>query len=145
MKKTAYFVLSIGLLLLTASQPQNHVAEASLTVILENCASDKGKIYIALYNSSDTYMKINKATAKKVVSIRNKSAIIKFENLPTGTYAFSCYHDANDNGRLDTNFMGIPREDYAFSNNARGTFGPPAFEKSKFELKDKNLKMTISF
>ena len=43
-------------------------------------------------------------------------------------------HDENGNGELDANFVGIPREPWAFSNNARGNFGPPTWEDTKFEL-----------
>ncbi len=37
---------------------------------------------------------------------------------------------------MDRNFLGIPKEGYAFSNNVFGTFGPPKFEKAKFEVKE---------
>jgi len=36
--------------------------------------------------------------------------------IPPGTYAIACYHDENDNGKLDTNFLGIPKEGTGASN-----------------------------
>ena len=52
-----------------------------------------------------------------------------------GKYAFRFFHDENSNGKLGTNWLGIPNEGFGFSNNAKGTFGPPAFEKTVFVLK----------
>ena len=49
-----------------------------------------------------------------------------------GEYAVSCYHDRNGNGKLDKNTIGIPVEPYGFSNDARGSFGPPKYKKARF-------------
>ena len=57
----------------------------------------------------------------------------KFE-LPDGIYAIGLYVDSNKNEKLDTNFLGIPTEQFGFSNNAKGRFGPPSFESASFEL-----------
>ena len=59
-----------------------------------------------------------------------------FSNLTTGEYALAIYHDENSNGKLDSNFLGMPTEDYVFSNYATGNFGPPSFEDAKFTLTD---------
>ena len=68
------------------------------------------------------------------------SATYRFE-LPAGTYAIGLFVDAN--GVMDRNLFKIPKEQYGFSNNARGTFGPPSFEDAPFYLKD-DLKIEIS-
>ncbi len=59
---------------------------------------------------------------------------IIFDNLSPGDYALSVIHDENDNDKLDTNFMGIPKEGFGFSNNPRIMFGPPSFEKCLFKV-----------
>ena len=46
----------------------------------------------------------------------------------------SSFYDKNGNGKLDTNFLGIPKEPTAMSNNAKGSFGPPKFKDAKFTL-----------
>jgi uncharacterized protein (DUF2141 family) len=121
-----------------------HSNTGKLIVTIENCNSDKGKIYIALYNSSSTFMNVSKAVDKRVVDIRNKKAVIEFDNLAYGVYAFSCYHDENGNKKMDKNLFGIPTESYAFSNNARGTFGPPTFEKSSISIKSSVVRSNVS-
>ena len=55
---------------------------------------------------------------------------VVLKNLPDGPLALSLFQDANGNGRLDMNAMGLPTEPYGFSNNAAGNFGPPQFEQA---------------
>lgn len=55
---------------------------------------------------------------------------VVLKDLPDGPLALSLFQDANANGRLDMNAMGMPTEPYGFSNNAAGNFGPPNFEQA---------------
>lgn len=105
-----------------------------IIVKIDNCRSDKGKIMIALYSDKTSYMNISKATIKKMAPIEEKKAVIEFESMPYGKYAFVFFHDENSNQKLDKNLLGIPKEGVGFSKNVKGTFGPPSFEKSAFEL-----------
>ena len=57
-----------------------------------------------------------------------KPASISLGELPPGTYALVVIHDANRNGDIDRNFLGIPTEAWGFSNDAKGTLGPPSFD-----------------
>ena len=50
------------------------------------------------------------------------------------SYAIAVYHDENDNDSFDQGFLGIPLEDYAFSNNAAVFLGPPSFDDAAFIL-----------
>ena len=64
--------------------------------------------------------------------------------LPPGEYALSIFYDKNDNGELDTNFIGIPKEPVALSNNARPSFGPPKYKDAVFTLGDETVVQRIS-
>jgi uncharacterized protein (DUF2141 family) len=46
-----------------------------------------------------------------------------------GFYAVALFHDANNNGHFDTNFVGIPIEGFGFSNNPTLYVGPPDLDK----------------
>jgi uncharacterized protein (DUF2141 family) len=116
-------------------------AQGRLEITVENIKETKGNIRVGLFLNEDTFLK--KASAGKVVSADGKSVIILFENLRPGDYGISVIHDENENGELDTNFMGIPKEGFAFGNNAMGTFGPPDFEKAKVTISDKVEKQVI--
>jgi uncharacterized protein (DUF2141 family) len=75
--------------------------------------------------------------------VKADSLTLTFENLPFGTYAVSVHHDINENGRLDKNFFGIPREPFGVSNNPKKFFGPPSFDQAKFLFKESNQKIVI--
>lgn len=113
-----------------------------LTVLVENFDDAQGTIKIGLYNSEETYMgKSFKSVSSEVDN--TKQVKLVFENIPNGQYTFSMYHDLNGNGQLDKNFLGIPSEDYAFSNNADGRFGPPEYAECVFEINEKETIQTI--
>ena len=66
------------------------------------------------------------------------------EGLAPGRYAVKAYHDANANGELDKGAFGAPTEPYGFSRNARGRFGPPAWDDASFALGSSGLAIEIT-
>lgn len=113
-----------------------------IAVSVSGLKSNSGTVKVGLYNSEGTFLK----TVYKSLSseIKNDKAVVTFENLPVGEYAISTYHDENNNGKLDKNMMGIPTEDYAASNNAKGFMGPPAYKDAKFVInKDSKIEITL--
>lgn len=114
----------------------------TITVAVENANSNDGKMFIALYNSETGFLE--KSYKNKRSIIENKACTVNFEEIPKGIYAVSIFHDENDNGKMDTNFFGIPSEDYGCSNDAKGFMGPPKWDDAKFDLKeDKILKISL--
>ena len=113
-----------------------------LTVAVSGLKNNEGTVKVGLYNSDGTFLK---TTYKSVASkIKDNNAVVIFDNLPAGEYAISAYHDENNNGKLDKNMMGIPSEDYAASNNAKGFMGPPAYKDAKFVIaKDSKIEITL--
>ena len=112
-------------------------AQRSLEVTVSNVPSNKGTVRVALFQSSETFLK--KPLLAQTIPVNNGKVVVVFENLTGSEYAVSVYHDENDNKKMDSNFFGMPTEAYGFSNNARGSFGPPSFEDAVFTLKeDKN-------
>lgn len=105
---------------------------ADLTVRVEDVKSAQGSIMVAVYDSADGFLKRPAKAARAAAAAGVVDVVIK--DLPAGEYGIALFHDANGNGKMDSNPMGIPSEDHAFSNNARGTMGPPKFEQVKFPL-----------
>ncbi|MFZ2959604.1 MAG: DUF2141 domain-containing protein [Candidatus Ozemobacteraceae bacterium] len=56
----------------------------------------------------------------------------EFSGIPSGTYGISVLHDENRNRKMDKNWLGLPKEGYGASNNARARFGPPSFKAARF-------------
>lgn len=102
----------------------------NLTLEVQGIEKVTGKLYVAIYNSSESFMK--KPLTGFVVEVKDKVMSIPCKGLPAGTYAFSMYQDENGNGKLDTAAFGIPTEKFGFSNDAQGVMGPPSYEKCSF-------------
>ena len=100
---------------------------------ISNLRSADGVVRCALWQSEDGYPSdAQKAVAKTVATIKGTEAICEFVGLSAATYAMSAFHDENNDGKLNTNFFGIPTEGIAASNDAKGRFGPPHFADAKF-------------
>ncbi|NER17710.1 DUF2141 domain-containing protein [Spongiivirga citrea] len=133
-------VILISFLLIAFSI--GHAQEAgSIKVNVINASSDEGKVLIGLYDSEASFLKKTyKGTMAKPVD--GKCQVI-FKDIPYGEYAVSIFHDENDNNKLDTNFMGIPKEDNACSNQAKGFMGPPKYKDAKFTLGKESITIPI--
>lgn len=108
-------------------------AGTTLTLTIEGVRSDKGKIYASLLKADAVAGVARQAGGARGVAVVGNTTLT-FEGLAPGDYAVQLYHDENDNGTMDANLFGIPSEGYAFSNRARGSFGPPKFEQMKFTV-----------
>ena len=115
--------------------------KASITAEVINVSSDTGKVGFALYDKASFMLKPIQAVNAKIAEGKS---IVTFENVPFGEYAIICYHDKNDNDKMDFSANGMPIEDYGASNNVM-TFGPPTFEGAKFAVSEKNVSLKIKF
>jgi uncharacterized protein (DUF2141 family) len=108
--------------------------DATLTVTVDGLESGEGAVRVALYAAADDFLKKENALHKATIPIRDGTATWTVDSVPPGGYALSVFHDENGNGELDKNSLGIPREAYGFSNDARGQFGPPKWDEARFEV-----------
>jgi len=117
---------------------------ANITTELVGFRSNQGVARVALFRSADGFPgEPSKALRTAVASIAQRRARTIFSGLAPGTYAVSVLHDENNNGKLDTNWLGIPREGVGASNDARAMFGPPSFEAAKIVLAPPGATYTI--
>lgn len=107
-------------------------AQNTIEVEVVNFDSNNGTAFIGLYNTEGSFLENEYKGGK--VAINDRKAVLTFKDIPDGIYAISVFHDEDGNGELTTNFLGIPKESYGASNNAKGTFGPPKWENAKFEV-----------
>jgi len=119
-------------------------SRGNIIVNADNFGSNKGEVRVALFKSETGFPdKPEKAYRRIKAEIKHKKSEIHFNSLRFGVYAICIFHDENSNGKLDTNWMGIPTEGYGFSNNAKAFMGPPSFEDAKFELNSDRMNMRI--
>lgn len=107
--------------------------EKKLTVEITNVTSEEGQIILAIYNSSENY---DKRIAFQEVKLKPEIDTVIFEtNLPDGEYLVMLVHDINNNGKLDTSFIGMPKEPVGLSNyDGKGI--PGKFKKHKFSVNE---------
>lgn len=113
-----------------------------LSITVDGVKSSQGQIMVALYDSADGFLKRTVKTGAAPAA--NGSTKLTIKDVPAGEYGFALFHDANGNGKMDKNMMGIPSEDYAFSNNALGNMGPPSFEQARFSVPAAGAATTVS-
>jgi uncharacterized protein (DUF2141 family) len=121
--KHLIFIFLMIIMMPTFGQTSN-----SLEVTVKNIKGKKGSILIGIFKEQDF---LKKASYGKIVKPEGAEVTVVFTDIPAGDYAVSVIHDENGNGTLDTNALGIPKEGFAFGNNAMGNFGPPEFSKAK--------------
>ncbi len=125
------------IILVISMIPLKSIAQFTLTVEINGLRSSNGNILLQVFDEEQN-------TIKGVVEgIENNKCIIVIENLKSGKYAFRYFHDENSNDEMETNWMGMPKEGFGLSNNAKGLFGSPKFKKWIFEL-GANKKMTCT-
>src|SRR6185437_6214820 len=95
-------------------------------VTITGLHSNKGEVILLLYNSEDGFPKDHAKAYRTAASIiSNSICTIDLQNVPEGTYAIAFFHDENNNGILESNFLGLPAEGVGTSDNGTAFIGPP--------------------
>lgn len=118
----------------------------TLEVEVEGMAAPRGLLFVALDKRAADFDQGALSEARyhgKFVAVTAQKMVLRFEDLPFGVYAVKAFHDDNKNLDLDKNLLGVPTENYGFSNKARGTFGPPTFKDASFELREAHKAIQI--
>ena len=144
MKISAITFTVLLLFQIAVAQTVKDVDTGTLTIAITGLENDDGEVLLALSNSRENYESDSKAYFGFKVKIKGGTADCTISELPFGEYAIKLYHDENIDGELNSNFLGIPTEDYGFSNNASGTFGPADYDDAKFLFEHSDMIMNIS-
>ena len=123
------------------------VGASELTINLSN-QKKAGTLMLAIYNNANDFEssvineKRSEAGVFKGLELYlepKESTQLKTE-IPDGNYAIAFFIDVNGNKKLDKNFLGIPKEQFGFSNNAMGKLSAPSFEQAMFLIQDKAVQ-----
>ena len=115
----------------------------NIKVTIPSLKESKGDIILNLYNSANTFLEDDKHFRKVSIPARSSGSTFTFTDIPKGNYAILAHWDINSNGKLESNLLGIPKEEVGFSNNVFGSFGPPEFDDASFTISDKTTELTI--
>ena len=111
-------------------------AQFRLTVEITGLRNNNGNVLYELFDQHHKSLKVGTEI------IKNNKCVIVLDNIKSGKYAFNYIHDENKNKKLDTKMLFIPKEGFGYSNNVDAKFGPPAYEKWMFEVKE-NTKLSL--
>ncbi len=154
-RKISTIPISLGLFLISVltvlfvctgliySQPQ----VGKIIVQVNGFENNNGKARLLIFSSKDKSAfpkEKDKAYGKFIMPIKDNKVSFTFENLPYGDYAISVHHDEDNNGKVNSNLIGIPNEGLGSSNDAKGFMGPPSFDKAKITLNKEQLSIIIN-
>jgi uncharacterized protein (DUF2141 family) len=114
-------------------------AQNKIVVSITNFENNKGVCLGCVFANAASFDGKGKPVVCSRVTVANKKAQLIFENLPAGTYAISVFHDANNNQKMDKNFLGIPKEGYGASGNKLPFASAPDFDDNKFQVANNTI------
>jgi uncharacterized protein (DUF2141 family) len=145
LKFSSLAVLSLMVFMAGAAASAEPV-QPGIHVEMLGIRNSTGAVACALFEAPEgfptEFMKF--AASLMMVRVRGAKATCTFGQIPPGTYALAVIHDENRDGQLATDWMGLPKEGYGFSNDAKGLLGAPSFEAAKFSYNGQSLEMTIT-
>lgn len=97
-----------------------------------NGAPSSAVLVFQVYDSPSAFGDFRDPVKEMRTAIR-PDAVYRISDVPSGEVAVLVYVDENDNGLIDKNFIGIPKEPLGISNNYRPK-GPPSFGRAKFSV-----------
>lgn len=119
-----------------AGAARGPAGNAQLVIEMSGFRNDKGVAAVAVFTSSAGFPdKADKAARRMEVAIKGGKARAVVRGLPAGTYAVAVLHDEDRDHEMKTGLMGIPKEGYGASRDARGRFGPPRFDDARLEVR----------
>ena len=141
------FSLPIIVSILTFIVSIAYAQTGTVNVEISEINAPKGLMSIGLYSDEKGFPDKGKEYKGKDVEVTDQTVAYTFKDVPFGTYAIAIFHDTNSNSKLDKNFLRIPKEGYAFSNNVFGVLGlPPVFKDASFKLAgNKTVKIKIEY
>lgn len=117
-------------------------AAADLRVQVTDIRAHSGTISMLVVDSDAAWNGKGAPITGRHAKVNSDSLEVVFADLAPGKYAIRLMHDENDNGKLDTNAVGMPTEGYGFSNNPR-VMRAATFDEAVFEVPADGAAITI--
>ena len=123
--------------------PANTASNSRFTVDISGLRNQNGRLCLSLFSSEQGFpSQSERAIASRCIQAKEASAT--FNQLPPGRYAVAVIHDSNNDGKLNTGFLGIPKEGFGFSRNPRIGTRVPSFRDTAFLVSRESIKIQIA-
>lgn len=133
-KSLRTFALLTGACLMIAASPGGAVAETrpagTTRVVISKVRSGQGSVFVAVYERSG-WLVPGKFRTYRTVRAHTGEVSVSIPGLARGRYAAAVFHDENQNGVIDTNWLGLPKEGFGFSRLS--PLRIPSFDEASFD------------
>lgn len=120
--------LSISIVALLLFSLSVQAQTGSVLFKVSGIKTNKGGSISAGIFTKNNFPKVGKQFTSKDAIVTQSEMEVLLENVPTGIYGAVVFQDQNNNKRLESNFLGLPKEPIGFANKAKIRLGPPKFE-----------------
>jgi uncharacterized protein (DUF2141 family) len=120
-------------------------AQSKVVAQITNFENTRGTCRACLFTSAASFSGEGGEPFKCVQApVTGKTVQAVFEDIPPGTYALFVLHDANNNKKMDKNFLGIPKEGYGASKNKLPFAAAPGFNENRFAVEhNTTVRLTV--
>lgn len=130
------------LALVLVGQPAD--STEGIVVTFEGFDSFSGFVRVAVFDSPEFWPEDKDSAALAISSpVEGEMVTVEITSLPPGSYSIAAFHDRDGDEVLDKGLFGVPTERYGFSNNVRGSTGPPDYEDALFQFTGESIEMSI--
>ncbi|GEM_PF-453737 len=141
--------------LISGSVPSTPATKAGLLRLDIHSERAQGQVIIAIFDSPRSFKAFDGRKEQKKwpklrrivrAEPRTQQTNVEIKDLEVGHYGILVFHDVNNNGKIDTNWVGLPAEPWGLSNNVRPRKFPPKkpdWEDIQFSLAKQPLSLTI--
>lgn len=140
--KKIYILLAVSFFTISLS-PLRATELGTITLHVSGFTSDEGSLLVSLANSSETHPRGAEPFLRAERLVEGGTVEVVFSDIPYWEYSIKLFHDVNGNKELDANLLGIPKEPYGYSKNARPRFAAPIWKETKFNLDSENVVQRI--
>ena len=116
---------------------------STIVIRITGLSSEQAPVRVAVFNSEEGWLDDATAVYKTVLDGEGREREWRIRNVRYGEYAAAVFQDENRDGKLNRNFVGIPKEPYGFSRDARGAFGPARWKDAKFVVTTATKELQI--
>ncbi|TCT08634.1 DUF2141 domain-containing protein [Paralcaligenes ureilyticus] len=142
--RVRYWLFLPALLLLLIWQ--SGAFAATLAINISGVRDTQGKVAVALFSSAAGFPKDDSKAIRRImlpIDAASHSARIVLSDIVPGSYAIAAFHDDNNSGKLETNFFGVPKKGYGFSNNPKPRMRPATYDEARFVVPAAGASVSI--
>lgn len=116
---------------------------ATLTINVDNVEPKGGTLRVSLYDAATWSKAEDDPLASANVPAVAPQTVVTLTDVKPGVYGVKTYQDTNNNGKFDQGFLGLPKERYGFSRDAKPFLSEPGFDRAKFTVGEGANEITI--